>query len=159
MPNGIASQPPSSRLSIHRVPAKLLCGVFAPWCVLLPAAALVFHCILIVTNPASFSMALAKPVDADAMSRPMPDLLADAVSCNAIMNGFLSQNPGGSLHWRQTPARILELMCILFLFRFCFYGISCISFMLLQSSHPPDVLYPASFSQDRTPCRFSGLRR
>ena len=93
-------QPPSSRLSIHRVPAKLLCGVYASWCVLLPAAALVFYYIWIVTNPASSFMALAKPVDADAMFRFLLVSHVDAVFCNAIVNGFLflSQNPGRCLH-------------------------------------------------------------
>ena len=38
---GSSSQLPSSHLFIHRVPAKLLGGVSAPWCKFLPATALV----------------------------------------------------------------------------------------------------------------------
>ena len=45
-------------------------------------------------------MALAGPVDADTMFGFLLVSYADAVFCNAIVNGFLflSQNPGRCLH-------------------------------------------------------------
>lgn len=60
--NGVMPQLPSFHLFIHRVPAKLLNGIWVPRKIPLPATALVFY--LIVTDQTCPMMVLIDSVDA-----------------------------------------------------------------------------------------------
>ena len=113
MSKGIVSQLPSSHLSIHRVPAKLLDGV-VPHGKNRCRLQLLFFC-LIVTDLPSTVMVLIYSVDATPL-QPSVRLCADVVHFTLhLIYGFLFQNPAQSpIPFYQPLSRVLDYVAYVF---------------------------------------------